>query len=246
MTNWTLDHVVIAGQDLEQEMKEFEKNLQTKPIPGGTHPSLGTKNALVGVQGSKTYIELLCPDRSNGEGKPGHDMLKIHGASLSLLPYHYAIAASDLSQVKSRAEALGMKASEIQEISRLTPSGKTLKWKVLFLRGHKLGGLVPFFVDWSGSAHPTESMDLSKTTGAACLSVKVIVAGPYELLGKIKSLLSGVEGVEFEEGDTPALYFPTGISGMEGGLITMRGFQPEGIDFEESKSRIFHWTHGTD
>ena len=62
------------------------------------------------------------------------------------------------------------------------------------------------------------------------------------MLNKVKRLMSGVEGVEFEEHDTPALYFPIGISGMEGGLITMRGFQPEGIDFEESKSRLFEWT----
>ena len=127
-------------------------------------------------------------------------------------------------------------------MSRTTTKGKILKWKCVFIRGHGLGGLVPCFVDWSGSPHPTEVMDVSRDVGAACLSVQVIVAGTQEHLSTVQGLLQGVEGVDFEENDTPALYFYMGISGMAGGMIAMRGFQPESIDFEESKTRLFEWT----
>jgi hypothetical protein len=241
MSDWTLDHVVIASYDLESDMNDFHKNLQTKPIPGGKHPSLGTKNALVSVANSKTYIELLAPDKSNTNGL-GNQMLSMHGSGLSLTPYHYAIRTSNLEGVRARAKSLGMEPTEVKEMSRTTAKGTVLKWKWVFLRGHKLGGLIPFFVDWSGSAHPTTAMDVSGDVGAACLSVQVVVAAPTEHLNKVKSLLQGVEGVEFEENDTPALYFPVGISGLEGGSITTRGFHPEGIDFEESKTRVFQWT----
>jgi hypothetical protein len=241
MPDWTLDHVVIASYDLESDINDFHKNLQTKPIPGGKHPSLGTRNALVSVVNSKTYIELLAPDPRN-TSKLGHQMLSMHGRGLSLTPYHYAIRTSNLEAVRKKAKSLGMEPTEIEEASRTNTNGKILKWKWVFLRGHKLGGLVPFFVDWSGSTHPTDAMNVGDDVGAACLSVKVVVAAPTEYLNKVKSLLQGVEGVEFEENETPALYFPVGISGMEGGSITTRGFQPDGIDFEESKTRAFQWT----
>lgn len=243
MSDWTLDHVVIASYDLESDIKDFHKNLETKPIPGGKHPSLGTRNALVSVADSKTYIEILAPDPSNSSGL-GHKMLSMHGPGLSLTPYHFAIRTTNLGGVRAKAKSLGMEPTEIMEMSRTTTDGTVLKWKWVFLRGHSLGGLVPFFVDWSGSStHPTDMMNVSEDLGAACLSVKVVVAAPLEHLTKVKSLLQGVEGVEFEENQTPALYFPVGISGMEGGVITTRGFQPEGIDFEESKTRRFQWTH---
>lgn len=243
MSDWTLDHVVIATSDLDLDIKDFEKNLQTTPIPGGKHPTLGTRNALVSVMGSKTYVELLAPDPSNKDAL-GYQMLSLHKPGLSLTPYHFAIRTTNLEGVRTKAKALGFEPTPIQEMSRTTPKGKVLKWKWVFLRGHQLGGLVPFFVDWSGSHHPTEAMDVSADVGAACLSAKVVIAGTHEMLSKVKRLLSGVEGVEYEEHDTAGLYFPIGISGMEGGLITMRGFQPEGIDFEESKSRSFVWTEG--
>lgn len=232
---------MIATSDLDVDMKDFKQNLQTTPIPGGKHPSLGTRNALVSVMNSKTYIEILAPDPSSKDSL-GYQMLSLHKPGLSLTPYHFAMRTTNLEGVRSKAKALGMEPTPIQEMSRVTTKGKVLKWKWVFLRGHQLGGLVPFFVDWSGSPHPTEAMDVSSDVGAACLSVKVVIAAPNEMLNKVKRLMSGVEGVEFEEHDTPGLYFPIGISGMEGGLITMRGYQPEGIDFEESKTRVFQWT----
>ncbi len=241
MSDWTLDHVVIASTDLEADIKDFHQNLQTKPIPGGTHPDLGTRNALVSVMDSKTYIEILAPDPKHSDAL-GCQMLNLHNPGLSLTPYHFAIRTSNLEGVRSKAKSLGMEPTSIQKMSRTLANGKVLKWKWVFIRGHKLGGLVPFFIDWSGSPHPTETMDVSADVGAACLSVKVVVAAPRDLLKKVKGLLAGVDGVEYEENDIPALYFPVGISAMEGGLIMIRGYQPEGIDFEESKTRVFHWT----
>jgi hypothetical protein len=126
------------------------------------------------------------------------------------------------------------------KMSRKTTNGKVLKWKCVFIRGHGIGGMVPCFVDWSGSPHPTEAMDVSADVVAACLSVNVVVAAPQEHLSKVRGLLRNIEGVEFEENEIPTLYFLMGISGTaEGGLIVMRGYRPEGIDFEESKTRIF-------
>eukprot|EP00934_Nitzschia_sp_Nitz4_P008505 Nitzschia sp. Nitz4//scaffold241_size29735//3519//4241//NITZ4_008024-RA/size29735-processed-gene-0.6-mRNA-1//-1//CDS//3329543769//8495//frame0 len=238
MADWALDHVVIVTSDLETDIKDFEKNLKCEPKLGGVHEKWGTRNAVVGVCNSKAYVELLGPDNSKPDSL-GNELLNKHKPGLNLTPYHFAIRTSNLEGVRAKAKAAGMEPREIQEMSRTTPDGKVLKWKYVFIKGHGLGGLVPFFIDWEG-AHPTDSF--SKEPSDCCLSVEVVVAGPSEHLATVKKLLDGTAGVSFEEHDTPALYFPVGISEMEGGLITMRGYQPEGIDFEESKTRIFEWT----
>jgi hypothetical protein len=243
MSDWALDHVVIVGSNLDQDVKDFENSLQTKPITGGTHPTWGTRNALVGVMNSKTFIELMCPDPGR-EDCLGNKMLTMHGSGMALTPCHYAIRTSDLPGVRAKASALGMEPTEIQKMSRTTASGKVLKWKILFIRGHKLGGLMPFFVDWGSSQHPSENLNTtSSVAGSSCVSIKVVVAGPQDVLAKVKSLLGGItDGVDYDESDKPGLDFIIGISGMEGGFITIKGFQPESIDFEESETRRFYWT----
>lgn len=241
MSDWTLDHLVIATSDLQGDIKDFEKNLKCKPINGGKHPTLGTQNVLAGVSGSKTYIELLGPDPAQPDGL-GNELLNHHKPGLRLTPYHFAIRTSNLEGVRTKAKSLGLEPKDIQEMSRKCADGSILKWKWLFIKGHGLGGLVPFFVDWSGSKHPSASLTSGKSEKDMCLSAKVVVSGPSEHISTVSNLLKGVEGIEFEENETCGLAFPIGISDMEGGLITMRGFQPEGIDFEESKTRVFEWT----
>ena len=103
---------------------------------------------------------------------------------------------------------------------------------------------MPFFVDWGGSSssHPSDSLNTSSSTGSSCLSVKVVVTGPKDVVAKVEGLVGGTGGVEYEVSDKPGLDFVVGISGMEGGYISIKGFQPESLDFEESKSRLFYWT----
>lgn len=241
MSDWTLDHVVIAGTDLEQEMKDFEQNLLVKPTVGGSDPTHGTRNALIGVKDSKTYIELLCPDPGK-ENCLGNQMLTRHGSGLALTPYHYAIRTLDLEAVQRKATKLGMQPTEIQKMSRTTSDGKILKYRVLFIRGHKLGGLVPYFIDWGSTPHPAKTLNKGSEPGSLCLSVKVVVVGPSDVLSKVKSLVEGIDGFDFEEYETPGVYFLIGIGGaMEGGVVAIKGFQPESVDFEESKARLFYW-----
>lgn len=240
MSDWTLDHLVIATSDLQGDIGDFERNLKCKPTIGGKHPSLGTQNALVGVSESKTYIEIIGPDPSH-PNLIGSELLNRHKPGLRLTPYHYAIRTSNLEGVRSKAKSLGLEPKEVEEMSRKCNDGTTLKWKWLFIKGHGLGGLIPFFVDWGGSKHPSANLTSGKSSNV-CLSAKVVVEGPTKHLNTVKKLVQGVEGVEFIENQTCGLSFPIGISGLEGGLINMAGFQPEGIDFEESKTRQFEWT----
>jgi hypothetical protein len=61
-----LDHIVLATPDLEQSMEAFYSTTVCQSAVGGSHPRLGSKNALAGLEELEgTYIELLGPDPDN-------------------------------------------------------------------------------------------------------------------------------------------------------------------------------------
>ena len=61
-----IDHLVLAGPDLDGLVAWFVAVSGVDPAPGGAHVGLGTRNALVGV-GGPTYLELIGPDPDQPE-----------------------------------------------------------------------------------------------------------------------------------------------------------------------------------
>jgi hypothetical protein len=184
----SLDHIVLATPDLELGIRAFEKTTGCRPIIGGSHRNLGSKNALAGVEDDNSaYIELIGPDPEIPEGKLG---ARLAQEKETLSPYHCAILTHDLQTVQERARQLGFEPCEILDMSRTTPDGIVLNWKVLFLEGHDLGGIVPFFIDWMDSVHPAES--LSSLAAGKALNVKIQV--PFG--NKLPELLKGIKGIQ--------------------------------------------------
>jgi len=56
-----LDHLVLAGPDLEQAVAWFADLTGVPPARGGSHVGLGTANCLVGLGGA-AYLEIIGPD----------------------------------------------------------------------------------------------------------------------------------------------------------------------------------------
>ena len=59
MTDWRLDHVVIAVRDLAGASADF-RSLGFTVVRGGTHPGGWTHNALIAFSDG-SYLELLAP-----------------------------------------------------------------------------------------------------------------------------------------------------------------------------------------
>lgn len=148
-----LDHLMWGAASLEEGIEEAKRLFGIAPVPGGVHPGLGTRNALLSL-GEAVYLEVIAPD-------PGQTLSGTLGGRLATLSapglITWAAASPDLERVKAVATARSLTARGPVPTERRAPDGSLLRWELLFLGGHPYGSLVPFFIDWRDTPHPAGS-----------------------------------------------------------------------------------------
>ena len=145
-----IDHVILAINDLESGMKEFEELSGVEPIYGGSHPDRDTHNAIAPLSGG-IYVEILAP-------KDGLDAMPDFFKDFRQLTLvGFAIAARDLERVESSVRAQELDTGGIVDGSRKTPDGGKLAWRLLLINDPE-SFMNPFFIRWSDdSEHPSKS-----------------------------------------------------------------------------------------
>jgi hypothetical protein len=146
-----VDHLVYATPDLEMGIKRLEDLLGVRATPGGQHPGLGTRNALIAL-GPSTYIEIIGPDpdqpRPAGPLRFGIDDLE--GPRL----VGWVAKGTELEQLVRRARRSGVALGEVISGSRKRPDGVVLSWRYTDPNVVIADRLVPYFIDWGKSPHP--------------------------------------------------------------------------------------------
>jgi hypothetical protein len=212
-----LDHIVLAAPDLAEAMKEFENMTGIKPSIVGSLRGLGTKSARVGLD-NNSYIEIVAPDPKNS-GPIGAALAKELEEG-TLVPYHFAVRSSEIGDMKDDyvPNELGWQPDHISMFGA-SPDGTPKKWEMLYMYGHRIGGCVPFYIDWGECDHPTATIP---EVGALKSLVVQAPAGH-----KVHDLLSSVAGITVQEGE-PLLEFSFG---SPEGTITFSADNPKGIKF---------------
>jgi hypothetical protein len=144
-----VDHLVWFSPDLAAGEAFFARRLDRPPAYGGVHPGDATRNSLVSL-GEETYIEILAPDPAQDSARLDAELKTLKRGGL----YHWAAGGVDLEALIRRARRAGLEASEVVTGGRTRPDGSRLGWRLAGIRNHAFGALVPFFIDWTGSAHP--------------------------------------------------------------------------------------------
>lgn len=149
-----LDHLVYATPDLGVGIAAIEKLLGVRATPGGQHPGLGTRNALVAL-GPSSYLEIIGPDpeqpKPTGPLRFGIDDLEAPRIVT------WVAKGTDLEQVAKAAAERGVRLGPVIPGSRRRPDGVVLAWRYTDPNTIVADRIVPFLIDWGTSPHPSAS-----------------------------------------------------------------------------------------
>lgn len=190
-----LDHLVYGVLDLEAAVDNFESQFGVRPAMGGSHPGLGTRNALVSL-GPTCYLELMGPDpaQSAPAARPfGLD--SIAGPRFIA----WAIHVENLDERVEAAKRQGYDPGPILPMNRKTPDGQELAWRLTFKPGGAAIGIVPFMIDWGGCETPATTAPV----GCTLISLVAEHPRPDEIRRSFEAL-----GIELEVREGPKLHEP--------------------------------------
>ena len=228
-----LDHILYVGPDLDELGRELARVGGVAASVGGTHPGQGTHNALVDLgPGQYLELMAPDPDQlehdvipvahdtpANAQDVPspaGDDALE-PATPAAAPPYTFyrsiAYAAtpqlftwcarvSDAETFTEGARSLGLNVTRFPG-SRHTPSGHELRWDLMIVGGHGLGGVVPFFIDWHDSPHPAATVGAQRTGPGLRLEELELRHPDDQGVTSLLAALRDAAGVEDTSGDAP-------------------------------------------
>lgn len=142
------DHAVIAVADLDEAAERIRRSHGLGSLPGGRHPGHGTGNRIIPL--GPDYLEL---------------MAVLDPTEAATSPMGRWVA--DVTRGGDRLGALCLRTSDIEDLatrlglapfpmSRRTPNGETLSWRLVGLEAALRDGL-PFFIQWDTDSLPGEA-----------------------------------------------------------------------------------------
>ncbi|MFI6996208.1 VOC family protein [Nocardia sp. NPDC050175] len=148
-----LDHLVLATPDLPDAVATVTRLLGVAPVPGGRHGGRGTRNFLLGL-GDGGYLEIIGPD----DDQPAPTLPRPFGvdALTESRLVTWAARVAGIDEAVAEARAAGYDPGDASEMSRETPDGQVLRWRLTLSPNHT--GVVPFLIDWGATTHPSESL----------------------------------------------------------------------------------------
>ena len=114
------------------------------------------------------YLEIMGPDESAREQSQPRPLRLDELVGPRLVTW--VARSADIQTVISIARRDGVDLGELQERSRQKPDGSVLKWTMTDLTTPREGGVIPYFINWGSSAHPSESSPMGCTLPTLKLS----------------------------------------------------------------------------
>jgi hypothetical protein len=150
--NVELDHILWAAPDLDAGSALIGRLTGIEPARGGSHPGIGTRNSLLSF--GDTYLEIISPDPAQSlDGNRGGAIAGLSAPGLVT----FGVRTSDLSAYGAAAARAGVGTAGPIEMGRTRPDGFRLEWACLYVTHPVFGEIIPFAIDWKGSAHPSDS-----------------------------------------------------------------------------------------
>jgi len=176
-----LDHVVLICADLQRTSTWISEETGVEPTYGGVHSTGGTHNALLRLSAT-CYLEILAPTGPCVPDESEWARLARAASAPRVLTY-CCRAAHPLTELAGAFAALGWRDTQMIDGARIRPDGSRVRWRVLISAGNPFGFAFPFFIDWLGSPHPSESLGATGQAGrlrlaAECRNVASTINAP--------------------------------------------------------------------
>ena len=152
-----IDHLVYGTSDLALGTSYFEEILHIKAVPGGQHLNRGTHNALIALS-SSCYLEILAPDPQQKE-VPLPYWIDVYPQMKPRL-IRWASKCSNIEDLIKIGLSHGLDLGGVISGSRNLSDGTVLNWRLTDTRVNHFSGVMPFFIDWQNSVHPSKNIPL--------------------------------------------------------------------------------------
>jgi glyoxalase-like protein len=183
-----VDHLLLGVSDLDRGIAWVEKKTGVRAAVGGSHPGVGTRNALLSL-GGRRYLEIIAPDPAQSAFTFRIDLRKLSEPRLIT----WAAATGDVNALSKKAREAGLAVQGPEPGSRERPDGKVLRWKTLGIQVElEADGVdpIPFFIEWaSDSVHPSQD----SPRGCELLAFEVAHPRRSEVRGVLEKL--GIDAI---------------------------------------------------
>ena len=147
----SLDHIILAVEDLEDAEKNYKNILGIEPSWRGLHKELGTANVIFNFK--NTYLELLSAEGEGVGADLVNESIKKNGEGLAGI----VLNTKDISKASKRLKDLGFLVGDV-----LTGEGKNKdtndirNWKYLFLPQELTRNLFLFLIEHTKGILPQD------------------------------------------------------------------------------------------
>jgi hypothetical protein len=197
-----VDHIVYAAPDLDQAVDQFERLSGIRASSGGSHPGMGTRNALISL-GPDSYLEIVAPDRAQVDYRSPR-VFRIDSLDRPRI-VTWAAKGDDIEQLAAAETGGEAILGAAMSGSRKTPNGASLGWQLTDPYREVADGVIPFFINWGDTPHPAGTA----ASGATLTGFRVehpdsaFVRGIFDTLGLSIAVTDGTEPLLIAEIDTP-------------------------------------------
>ncbi|MDH3440116.1 MAG: VOC family protein [Gammaproteobacteria bacterium] len=149
-----VDHLVWSTPDLDAGIRQIERLTGVRAIAGGSHPGVGTRNALLSL-GALAYLEIIGPDSDQSDYRIPR-VFQLDNISEPRL-VTWAANTTDLAACAGMSFPDGQSLGPLMAMSRRRADGMILEWEMTDPYVEIDDGVVPFMIDWADTPHPAES-----------------------------------------------------------------------------------------
>ncbi|MEL7120761.1 MAG: VOC family protein [Bacteroidota bacterium] len=176
-----IDHLVYNTTNIHQGIAMIEELTGVAPVIAGRHQGQGTWNALMSL-GAGIYFEVIAPDPAQKDIQGPSWLNTIRQFPDNRL-INWCVKTNDAPALVNHARQHQIELGEVVSGSREKNDGSTLSWTLTDFKANSTS-LLPFFIDWGDSEHPSGSLP----DGCSLINLEIIHPEPEDLKKDLENL----------------------------------------------------------